>query len=684
MVTEHFPTPPIRAWTVALGNSTNTPIWLVDTSCLVPMSLSRRRPTRAFEFRQAHQEEREERLLRSWLESVPEQPPDDSTLPFEPLPIDSLSENELDQLIATCSIDHTVPPVNDTRGGSTAGYERWRTFQRKKLLSYHRTRNNPLADGCSRMSAYLHYGNVSPFRIAKEAARRGPGGQKYLDELLIWRELAYHWCAFTKNPHSLDALPKWAQRTLEEEHTTLRLKNYSWETLSRGQTDDPLWNACQQSLLRQGELHNNLRMTWGKQLIEWTSGPEECLRYLIDLNHRYALDGRDPSSYGGLLWCLGLFDSPKKPKRPIWGTLRSRTCEWHSRKVDTQRYAEHSNRSRAKNTPTVAVIGAGISGLTCAQILQDQGLKVTVFDKARGPGGRTSTRISRHEPSWVFDHGAPAFSTMDKRFRLRLLAWQQASVVDRWMPRSARWIEQQFIESEQPQPLWVGAPKMSSIAEHLSKDLDLRSQTQISELQQTSRWNLFSESESLGQFDQIVLTCPAPQSRALLPLHLRALIPTTQQLPQWALLLEFTRAVGLPWDHIRFNHPVLSTLVRESSKPHRIPGNRWTVLTNTSWAENHIELSREAAGEEILKALREVLGELPAVLQSQCHRWRFSRSVPHRLPEQALSFPQAQLTIAGADLATGDIEGAWCSGAAAAGYILRATRDPSPLNLLEH
>ena len=163
------------------------------------------------------------------------------------------------------------------------------------------------------MSAYLHYGNVSPFRIAKEAARRGPGGQKYLDELLIWRELAYHWCAFTKNPHSLDALPKWAQRTLEEERTTLRLKNYSWETLSRGQTDDPLWNACQQSLLRQGELHNNLRMTWGKQLIEWTSGPEECLRYLIDLNHRYALDGRDPSSYGGLLWCLGLFDSPKNP-----------------------------------------------------------------------------------------------------------------------------------------------------------------------------------------------------------------------------------------------------------------------------------------------------------------------------------------------------------------------------------
>ena len=144
---------------------------------------------------------------------------------------------------------------------------------------------------------------------------------------------------------------------------------------------------------------------------------------------------------------------------------------------------------------------------------------------------------------------------MDKRFRLRLLAWQQAGVVDRWMPRSARWIEQQFIESEQPQPLWVGAPKMSSIAEHLSKDLDLRCQTQISDLQQTSRWNLFSESESLGQFDQIVLTCPAPQSRALLPLHLGDLIPTTQQLPQWALLLDFHTSSRAPLG----SHPLQSS-----------------------------------------------------------------------------------------------------------------------------
>lgn len=683
VVTEHFPTPPMRAWTVSLGNSINTPIWQVDTSCLVPMSKSHGRPTRAFKFRQDHQEEREERLLRSWLESIPEQPPLDSTLPFDPIAMDSISENEIDQLISTCAIDHSIPPINDTRGGSIAGYERWRIFQRKNLLTYHRRRNNPLADGCSRMSAYLHYGNVSPFRIAREAARRGPGGQKYLDELLIWRELAYHWCAFTKNPHSLDVLPQWAQRTLNQERTSPRYKSYTWETLSRGKTEDPFWNACQQSLLRQGELHNNLRMTWGKQLLEWTDSPEQCLRYLIDLNHRYALDGRDPSSYGGLLWCLGLFDSPKKPRRAIWGSVRTRTCDWHSRKVDTEKLEEHSSRARAAATPSIAIIGAGIAGLTCAQILQDQGLNVTVFDKARGPGGRSSTRISRHEPSWIFDHGAPAFCATDKRFRLRLLAWQQAGVVDQWRPLSARWIEQQLIENEQSQSLWVGAPKMSSIAEHLATGLDLKTQTQISEMHRDRRWNLFCDAESIGSFDQVVLTCPIPQSRKILPLHLRELLPKIQPLPQWALLLEFTRAIDFQWDQVQFNHPVLSTLTREASKPRRIPGHRWTVLTTTNWAESHLELSREEASRQILHALREAIVDLPTVLQSQCHRWRFSRTVPLRAPEQALHLPQSRLTLAGAALATGDIEGAWCSGAAAAGFILRATKDPAQLSFLE-
>ena len=65
--------------------------------------------------------------------------------------------------------------------------------------------------------------------------------------------------------------------------------------------------------MTQGELHNNVRMTWGKAIPAWTRTPEEARRALVAMNHRYALDGRDPSSYGGLYWCLGLFDRPSHP-----------------------------------------------------------------------------------------------------------------------------------------------------------------------------------------------------------------------------------------------------------------------------------------------------------------------------------------------------------------------------------
>jgi deoxyribodipyrimidine photolyase len=87
---------------------------------------------------------------------------------------------------------------------------------------------------------------------------------------------------------------------------------YSWERLCRGQTGDALWDAAQKSLLVHGELHNNVRMTWGKAFLSWARHPQDALDLMIDLNHRFALDGNDPNSYGGLLWCLGLLDHGHK------------------------------------------------------------------------------------------------------------------------------------------------------------------------------------------------------------------------------------------------------------------------------------------------------------------------------------------------------------------------------------
>jgi len=306
--------------------------------------------------------------------------------------------------------DTRIPPWTprfSSPGGSTAGYHRWEQFKRHGLQNYARTRNDAAVAfpaGVSRMSAYLHHGQVSPFRIAREAASaKAEGADKFLDEMLIWRELAHNFCFYHRLPGAIAALPAWAAKTLADHRRDLRQSVYTWEQMARATTGDPLWDAAQKSLLIHGELHNNLRMTWGKAILQWTRSPEEALQMMIDLNHRYALDGSDPNSYGGILWCLGLFDRPFQPEKPVIGTLRPRSTRSHAARLDLRKYTTKIAEPATSAPVRVAVIGAGLSGLIAARTLADHVHRVQVFEKARAPGGRMSTRRMN---SYAFDHGA--------------------------------------------------------------------------------------------------------------------------------------------------------------------------------------------------------------------------------------------------------------------------------------
>ena len=295
LVTEDLPTQPFTVWMDRLATSCETPLYAVDAACVVPMRLVGKAYDRAFAYRDATRDLLEKRLTRPWHEvEVPAEPFTLPDLPFEPV---NLARADFADLIRHCDVDHAIGPIPHTIGGSMAGYARWEAFKAKKLRRYADDRNDALRDGVSRMSAYLHYGMVSPLRIAREAARSGgPGAEKYLDELLVWRELAYAFCFYRKDHESTSALPQWAVRTLTAREADARPALLDWETLARGKTGDSLWDAAQRSLLMQGELHNNVRMTWGKAFLNWTPDAATALRRMIDLNHRYALDGRDPAS----------------------------------------------------------------------------------------------------------------------------------------------------------------------------------------------------------------------------------------------------------------------------------------------------------------------------------------------------------------------------------------------------
>lgn len=262
--------------------------------------------------------------------------------------------------LAGLEIDHSVPPVAQ-RGGCEAATRRLAHFVAHGLPAYAEARNEPEVDGTSRLSAYLHFGHTSTHQIFDAIARsegwsaarlsRPRGGRRegfwglsasaeaFVDQLVTWRELAFSFATRRRVTRAqFDALPTWAQQTLDRHAQDPREHLYTLEALERAETHDELWNAAQRQLLREGWYHGYLRMLWAKKILEWSPSPREALARMEHLMNRYSLDGRDPVSTTGFLWTLGLFDRPWAPERPIFGTIRYMSSANTARKLSVRGY----------------------------------------------------------------------------------------------------------------------------------------------------------------------------------------------------------------------------------------------------------------------------------------------------------------------------------------------------------
>lgn len=685
VVTELMPVDPPRRFVKVLSERVSTPIISVDTACVVPMTLVKKPFVRAFKYRSATKKQYAERLTRAWPTIDVETPkfPLES-LPFRPLEI---TKSCIPDLVARCEIDHAVGPVVDSPGGSQAGYERWNRFKEKDLRGYAKKRNNALIDGVSRMSAYLHYGMVSPLRIAREsAAIDNAGSEKYLDELLIWREMAYAFCFHRDDHDQWSAIPEWAQQTLEDHAGDLRHEIYTWEQLARGETQDDFWNAAQKSLLLNGELHNNVRMTWGKALLDWLETPQLALQTIIDLNHRYALDGRDPASYGGILWCLGQFDRPFEPPKNILGTVRPRPTSQHASRLDTSKFLAKVSTPRFQPISRIAVIGAGISGLMAARTLQDHGLPVTVFEKSRGLGGRMATRRTDF-PHASFDHGTQYFRARDQRFQRYVDSWLQEGLIARW-PDASLGDGQRIVTMDDgtigplvdAEASYVGVPAMNSLCKHLADALDIQKQTRIGEiLPDGPGWHLWDEAgENLGQFDRVIVAIPADQAVLLLR-HDGRLVEKIKNVnfhPCWSAMVAFEQPLTNDWVGAFPQKSSLAWVARNSTKPKRNSAFEHIVLQGTAdWSAANEGSPPNAIAEELLLEFWRVSGIAPAeVSYMNAHWWKYSTPC-HKQIDGCYLDDSKTVAVCGDWVLNGRVEGAFLSGMAAAGRIL-GTRLP--------
>jgi deoxyribodipyrimidine photo-lyase len=243
-------------------------------------------------------------------------------------------------------IDLSVQAAPAIRGGTREAKRLLREFVNKKIAGYPERRNHPEDEGTSRLSPYLHFGNISPVTIAREILTSGaPKEAKdaFLDQLITWRELAVNFVRHNELYDSIECAEPWAARTLAKHARDPRTVLYTEKQLENAETYDPLWNAAQVQMVEQGWMHNYMRMYWGKKILEWTRSPAEAFQIAVRLNDKYEIDGRDPNGYAGIAWAIaGKLDRPWF-ERPIFGQIRYMSGASTGKKFDSKKYiAQHS------------------------------------------------------------------------------------------------------------------------------------------------------------------------------------------------------------------------------------------------------------------------------------------------------------------------------------------------------
>jgi len=383
VVTDDYPSFFLPRMTASVAGRLAVRLEIVDGNGLLPLRATDQPFARAFDFRRFLQRE-----LRPWLDRAPRRDPLRTELrPRRRLPAgiaerwpraDAALLAGGASALAELPIDHGVPPV-PYAGGARAGRGVLRRFLDERLAGYDDGRNQPDEDSASGLSPYLHFGHVGAHEVfhavaeqegwsvddvAKTASGKragwwgmGADAEAFLDQLVTWRELGFHFCARRADHERYESLPDWARATLAKHAGDPRPHVYTLQQFDAADTHDELWNAAQDQLRAEGRIHNYLRMLWGKKILHWSASPQEALEILIELNNRYAVDGRDPNSTSGIFWVLGRFDRPWGPEREVFGTVRYMTSANTRRKLKVDGYIERWRGKKAHPEPAAGRTG---------------------------------------------------------------------------------------------------------------------------------------------------------------------------------------------------------------------------------------------------------------------------------------------------------------------------------------
>ncbi|MBP7774506.1 deoxyribodipyrimidine photo-lyase [Candidatus Woesebacteria bacterium] len=328
VVTDLYPLPIYTQWQHAASEQLSIPLTLVDAHNCVPVwQASSKKEYSARTFRPR---------ITSQLAHYTQILPQTNNHPYGK----GLDHTNWQFITKNVEVDTTVSATTEIVPGTNAGYALAHNFITHTLPDYLQKKNDPNQLGCSGLSPYLHFGQISAQRVLFLLNQLPDSESKlnFIEELVVRRELADNFCYYSESITTLAALPQWAQHTLQKHLADPREYTYALNQFETAQTHDALWNAAQMQLLKNGKMHGYMRMYWAKKILEWSNHPQDALDTAIYLNDHYSLDGRDPNGYVGILWSIGgLHDRPWFEK-PIFGLVRTMTANGLSKKFDTHQY----------------------------------------------------------------------------------------------------------------------------------------------------------------------------------------------------------------------------------------------------------------------------------------------------------------------------------------------------------
>lgn len=342
------------------------------------------------------------------------------------------------------------------------------------------------------------------------------------------------------------------------------------------------------------------------------------------------------------------------------------------------------------NRGPVAIIGAGFAGLACAAALADAGVEAVVFDKARGPGGRASTRrVATVAGEAAFDHGAQYATARDPAFADWLSQARAAGCADVWTGRLFR---QDLAGRRAPlaeEALWVGRPGMNALVRHLASGRAVHWGTRVAGLSGAAGdWRLTDEAGALlAHAAHVVVAIPPEQAVALLApiapdlagLDLAGLAPSAPSLPCWAGLFAFDGPFDPGFDALKLDSdPVLDMLSLNRSKPGRTGPPTLVAHARADWSTKALEAEPATVLDALRVAVQRIIApaDWPPEAHAAAHRWRYARATPPPAapPEGFVHQPEAGLSLAGDWLIAPRVEAAWLSGSRLGSRLAAAGR----------